>query len=1119
MRKIAKLNHAFLYCCLVALFCMPPKLFLTAQSAPPVGKAISLVVKNSSLADILRQVSKKSELMIYFQDADLAEFNNVSINVKNKPVESILHELLDGRGLTWVEVTKSTIAIKKKEGQGNNERIFSPQDSTISISGKVSDEKGNPIIGATVVVKGTKIGTTTGSDGEFVLQGVKKNVTIIITNIAYLTIEVSIKGKSNLGIIQLREYVDILNETVIIAYGTAKKRFLTGNTVVVSGDEIARQPVNNPLLALQGRVPGLFVSSTNGLPGSSVNVTIQGINSFRTEGRAPFFVVDGVPYAQNFTTASLNANAISNGGQGGSTLNFINPADIESISILKDADATAIYGSRASNGAILITTKKANTGKTKVDFNLQQGFGSLAHKYKYLNTRQYLEMRKEAYGNANLPVPNSNSTPTQDDYDLTVWNQNRYTDWQEELVGGTAQYTDLRASVSAGSANTQFLLGYGYNRQTTVYPNSLADQKANVHFNINHNSTNGKFNVMLNASYLHDHNRLNGSDLMADAIRLAPNAPVLYNADGTLNWEPLPNNPAVYSFSNPMVTSLQPYTGITENLTANNSISYEVIPGLHLKTTMGYNRLQGDESSFKPMAAIKPDLVFGNRTASFLNKSIISWIVEPQATYTKSTPFGNFDALLGGTLQQSNTNALQQTGSNYANDAQLGSLLAAPTITLDNVIKNMYKYNAIFGRLNYRLHDKYILNLTARRDGSSRFGNANKFHTFYAVGGAWLFGDEGFSKSVLPWLSVGKIRANYGTTGNDQINDYAYESLLENYRVNQAYLGVTGIYPTSIANPYLQWEETRKLNFGIDLGFFNNLIEISVNYFRNRSSNQLLSPLLPYVTGFQSVTQNLPAIIQNTGLELMLTVTPIRNSNFTWQASINFTNPRNKLIEYPGLGSSTNANAYVIGEPVNLVQKFKFAGVNPETGYYEFFDAKGNKTYDPSYLTDIIARYDPNPKYYGGFSNTITYKGFQLDFLFQGVKQMGENYRLGNLPGFSINQPISVLERWQTEGQVANIQKYSSGFEDFDAFLRYYTAITSDANYSDASYIRLKNAALSYTINTEWLQKARISSARIFMQGQNLLTITKFKGTDPETMTASILPPLKIFTLGAQFSF
>jgi hypothetical protein len=432
----------------------------------------------------------------------------------------------------------------------------------------------------------------------------------------------------------------------------------------------------------------------------------------------------------------------------------------------------------------------------------------------------------------------------------------------------------------------------------------------------------------------------------------------------------------------------------------------------------------------------------------------------------------------------------------------------------------MYKYDAIFARLNYRFQDKYILDLTARRDGSSRFGDANKQHTFYAAGAAWLFRDEEIVKNNLTWLSTGKLRMSYGTTGNDQIADYTYQSLLDIYPVDVPYQGGTSIYPTSISNPYLQWEETRKLNVGTNLGFLKDRIQLDVNYFRNRSSNQLIAYILPSTTGFTGITKNFDATVQNSGIEILLNFSPIRAKNFNWQSSLNFTNPKNKLIAFPNLATSSYAYKYIIGQPINIVQAYKFAGVNPTTGLYQFINSKGETVSSVDATTDRTVLIDPNPKWYGGFSNSFQYKGFQLDFLIQAVKQMAPNYRFGRYPGVGSavlgNEPIGVLDRWTKPGDEASQQMFSANLsKTLTPALR---AKNSDAAYSDASYVRLKNVSLSYTLPTEWLKKARISSARLYMQGQNLITITNFIGTDPETKAIFYLPPLRMYTIGVQVS-
>ncbi|MES2457088.1 MAG: SusC/RagA family TonB-linked outer membrane protein [Bacteroidota bacterium] len=936
---------------------------LMQVSAASFAQRLMLVKKNVSLKEVFTAIKTQTGYNVVCDSELLKDSKNVSTKFKEAELPEVLDAVLKNQNLDYT-ITDKTVVIKEKEPSFIDNIIARFQ--AIDVSGRVVDENGFALVGATVSLKGGGKSTTTNANGEFSLSKINNDAMLQISFIGYVTKE--IKATSDLSSIKLELGNSKLDEVQIIAYGQVERKYSTSNIGSIKADAIAKQPVNNPLLALAGRVPGLFIAESTGVPGGNVDVTVQGLNSLRPEGQAPFYVIDGVPYAPQFTNFSL---ADGRRGIGGSTFNFINPADIESISILKDADATAIYGSRGANGAILITTKKGKAGKTEVDLNVQQGWGKITRAVDLLKTPEYLQMRKEAFKNAGQAIPDASTPPASSNYDLTVWDQNRYTDWQKVLVGGTAHFTDVQASVSGGSVNTQFLAGYGYNKQTSVYPNSLADVKGNLHLTLSHSSKDNRFKYLLSGTYLLDKNELNGTDLMAAALKLAPNAPSLYKADGSLNFEVFPNNPLKFSFDNPLAVASRPFTGNTSNLTGNNNISYEILTGLQLKATAGYNRLESDETALTPISSIKPDAFSRVRAARFLNKSIKSWIVEPQLTYTKSALWGTIDALVGGTLQQTKTNVFRQAGSGYTNDKQLKDILSAPNVVRDLSILTLYKYNAIFGRLNYRLFDKYILNLTARRDGSSRFGDENKLHTFYAVAGAWLFGDEDVIKRKLPWLSLGKFRVSYGTTGNDQIEDYLYESLLSTYAADQAYQGIVALAPTRISNPYLQWEETRKLNLGADFGFLKNAIELSVNYYRNISSNQLVVNSLPIITGFSGLTENFDATIQNTGIEILLSVKPIQSKNFSWLSAINFTSAKNKLVSYPGLATSTNSRTYFIGEPVNVIQAYKFAGVNPTTGIYEFFNSKGEKTSSPGFLDDRTELIDPNPKWFGGFSTML----------------------------------------------------------------------------------------------------------------------------------------------------
>lgn len=1090
---------------------------LMQVSAATFGQRITLSQKNTPLKTVLRELTRQSGYDFVYNGRAVGADQKVTVSLSNAEFDEVLKSVLAGLNLSY-KIDGKIVSIRKVEEPSIVDRITA-QFQVVDVRGKVVDEQNQPLAGASVTVKGKSQGAKTDAEGNFYLANVDEKATVLISFVGFKTSEFAVK--EDLGILTMKLEDNSLEQVQVIAYGEVKKKFLTSNIGSISGEQISRQPVTNPLLAMQGRVPGLFIQQTSGNTLGNVNVLIQGRNSIRN-GVDPFYVIDGIPYSPTVAGTSLadgNFPPIST-VSGGSAFNFINPADIESIEILKDADATAIYGSRAANGAILITTKKGKAGRTKVDLNIQSGVGKIARRAKLMNTAQYLELRKEAYMNDNLPVPTSSTGPTFSNFDLTIWDPNKNHDWQEELVGGTANFTNIQMSVSGGSEYTQFLVSAGYNKQTTVYPTDLADRKYNVHLNLNHASENRKLNFSLSTSYLQSNNTLPSVDLMSRALSLAPNSPDLYNPDGSLNWGPYPTNSNQFSFlDNPVAVLMRKYSGVTDNILANSLISYEILPGLQLKSTIGYNLLLGDEVLISPIAALPPNRPSRTGSSDFIDKRTQSYIIEPQLTYNKLTKWGYISFLLGSTFQQSESNVSGYNASGFSSDNQLSNISAATTVTpAYRDLQTLYRYNAFFARMNYRLQNKYILNLNVRRDGSSRFGANNKLHDFYSVGAAWLFAEEQWIKQILPSMSTGKLRINYGTVGNDQLPDYAYESLLQNDVYGGiAYQNLASIRPFRHSNPNLQWEETRKLNVGLDLGFFNERINFSGNYYRNRSSNQLIGYLLPDMTGFPIVETNLSATVQNTGVELLLNASLVKASDFEWQVSVNATIPRNKLVYFKDFEKSTVTYLYVIGEPVNIVaSKFLSAGVDPNTGLYQFRTANGEITNWPSFATDAIGFVSTNPKWYGGFSNTLRYKNFSLDILFQYVNQIGQNDRFISGAGrMHVNLPTYVYEnRWKTKGQITDVDKVSTGFVPSRTY-----AGNSTGNYSDASFLRLKNISLTYSLPTQILKKIGMQSARLYLQGQNLLTVTDYRGIDPENSIYTSLPPLKMCTAGLQVTF
>jgi TonB-linked SusC/RagA family outer membrane protein len=1061
-----------------------------------------------TLHDIFLKIEAQTGKRIFYANGILNDQEKVTVKVSSKTISEVLSQALTGKKLEW-SIEPGFIAIVEIRNQPTTKSTVTDADTTITVTGRVTDEKGEPIPGATVHVKGTSNGTSARIDGSFVLRNVRANAFLAISSIQYQTKELHSKG--NLGTIQLKEFVGNLDETVVIAYGKTTNRLNTGNVSSLKAVDIEKQPVNNVLLALTARIPGLFVTQATGFSGTGVTVQIRGQNSINS-GNDPFYVVDGVPFTLQLLPSVgniLGNSGTSPNSQAGNPLSFINPGNIESISVLKDADATAIYGSRAANGAILITTKKGKAGQSRVNMNVETGWGKVAHKLDFLDNTQYLQMRREA-------IKNDGTTVQPTDYDINnTWDTTRHTDWQKELIGRTAQYNNYGANVSGGSAQTQYLVGANYHRETTVFPGSFSDTRAAVNFNINTASVNNKFHLQLTGNYIIDNNKLPQTDL-TDYISLAPNAPALHNADGTINWAL--NNAGASTWINPLSQLYNTYSNTTNSLISSATLSYQIMKGLELKTGFGYTNLVTDEIALLPLSSTAPEnRPYTSRAAVYGDNKINSWIIEPQLTYTTNIQQLRLEALAGTTIQQNNSTGKRVIGFGYNSDQVMDDLAsAASSFVLPTTIA-IYKYNAVFGRLNLNLSDKYIMNITARRDGSSRFGSENRFHNFSAIGAAWIFSKEDFIRQTLPFLSFGKLRASYGTTGNDQIPDYLFLSQYTPVTVSGIpYQSTIGLAPLGLTNPYLQWEETKKMETGADLGFLHDKILFNISYFQNRSSNQLIPYTLSVVSGFSNLIRNFPANVQNSGWEFSLNTTNLTLKDFTWTSSINLSVLKNKLISFPNLNTSNYRDALAIGQPITNKKVFKSTGVDPTTGAYTFVSKTDPS--NPSFPDDATVVVNTAPKYFGGFQNSLTYKSFQLDFVFQFVKQIGPNYEHGRiLPGVAgINQPTTILGRWQKPGDKTTIQRFNADRGLFGQFLNNTTI--SDAGYTDASFIRLKNLSFSWQIPASWRKSVHLQNARIYTHAQNLFTITNYKGLDPEARGIFTLPPLRTITIGIQVS-
>ncbi|MCD0456330.1 SusC/RagA family TonB-linked outer membrane protein [Chryseobacterium sp. LC2016-27] len=975
------------------------------------------------------------------------------------------------------------------------------------ITGTVTENLNHkPISGVSIFQEGSDAVAVSDGSGIYRVQVTGENPVLVFKHPDYpdrkvslgnrVSVDVSLGKESDKGIGSENEKA--IEEVVLNAgYYKVRDKERTGSISRVTAKDIENQPVTNVLASAQGRMSGVSITQNSGTPGGGFDIQIRGKNSIRREGNEPLYIIDGVPLGSE-TPSLYSVTILPNSSI--NPLNAINPNDIESFEVLKDADATAIYGSRGANGVIIVTTKKGRKGRTDLKLNSSYSLSTVASRMEMMSTSQYLQMRRQAFQNDGIATIPATA------YDLNTWDQNRYTDWQKELIGRTADASVVQLSLSGGSDNSSYLISYGHQEQTTVFPADFRYRTNNITGNFSFRSPDKRLEVNMSNSFSFQNNNVQNDDLTRRSLTLSPNAPALYDASGNINWQ---NN----TFANPVALFNSEYLNSTSFINSGTNISYRLFPFLSLKFNGGITYQNFEENSLKPhtMYNTSGGLTSANSISSRNDQTNFSYLLEPQITAEYGWNDHRFDVLIGTTLQQSEARQGSIQGIGFESNALIQNIGAAKTKIVSDQVNSQYFYTAAFARFNYQFKKRYIVNLTGRRDGSSRFGPDNRFGNFGAVGAAWIFSEESFMKH-LRWLNFAKLRGSIGTTGNDKIGDYQY---LNTYSVTaNIYNGITGLSPSRLFNPNFSWEKTVKKEVAMELSFLNSRINMTAAYYNNSSSNQLVGIPLPATAGFASIQSNLPAKVRNTGWEFDLSAQVLKSSALKYETSLNVSVPRNKLLEFPNLAGSTYSNQYVIGYPMSLVKVYQFEGVDPATGLYRFRDFNGDGRVTSPDDNQVIEKI--GVEYFGGWSNNLRFKQWSASFLFQFVKQRNWNYnRQMLIPGNMNNQPLEVLDAWSPSNPTGTYMQYSTGTIAQKNTLHSLFQ-NSTAAVGDASFIRLKNVQLNYSIP---MQKFGIREAMIYVQGQNLITITNYFGLDPEFVVTGFLPPLKTYSLGFQLTF
>ena len=970
------------------------------------------------------------------------------------------------------------------------------------IWGMVLNDSANPLPGATVQLRSRRDGVATDSLGNFSIVW-SIGDTLEISHVSFKPYVVAWKRTKRPVIVQLISKDPMPPVAITTGYFSREK----GSTAGASQVKVGNIAGGDVLQIIQENISGVLAPPSSGLPGTTHRFQFRGPTSlgavseqYYRPSSSPLFVVNGVPWAPSLrpvnqlTTMVGEPQAPGIAATGMDPFFTINSLDIESITLLKDAEATAIYGARGANGVILITTKKGISKEPRLTISVSYGAGRSLPTMSLMNTPEYLAMRREALQNDNI-TPTPARAP-----DLLLWDTTRNLDVSNLLLSGTANSLNEHFSFSQGDSLFQVLLNGGFSSQSSVLPSNIYGKRWSLLADFSFRSKNKKLKTGLSVYHSISENKWLTDNIMY-ATLLAPNAPNLRDSVGNLVWKDKGvafRNPLSY-FQN--IDYIQ-----TGNTLLHAYVQYKIFSRLRFETSIGYQRVSVEEMNKLPASAQNPDR---SPTGSYneANNRFTTWIVEPGLHYTDSF-WKNIQvqALLGASWSSQVNDRWKRSYSGYTNDELLGipSAAQASTYTPD---KSRYLFLSTFARIRLNYKSKYLLSLTVRRDGSSRFGPENRYANFGAIGAGWIFWEGTTRKG---YNSFAKLRGSYGSSGNDQIGDYAYLNIWNTAAQN--YQGLNGIYPNGLANPFYQWEVTRKLEGGLELNISKTL-NANITAYRNRSKNQLISYVLPGQTGFGTVVKNFPAIIENTGIEVDAA---FKNGwgDFSWCSKLTLAIPKNKLVRFDDLENSNYANKLRVGKPLNISIGPAYSGVDTATGLFSVADPEAK-------LTGNL-----DPVFFGGLHNSFRFKQVELATYFEFRQQKALHYLTYTYrylpPGqsnindpFYSNQPAELNNRWHQRGDEAPWQKVSvltTGAVK-NAISNW---VNSDASLVNASYLRLKMIQLAYAFPEKFCTKRHIKAASVYTSAENLFTITPFKGADPELQVPFSLPLQKTITIGIQ---
>jgi TonB-linked SusC/RagA family outer membrane protein len=1091
-------------------------------------RRVTIHAQNAELKTVLKNIEDQADVKFAYSQKTIRAERLVNINISRQKLSEALLVLLEPLNVSYeIASGRILLTINKPVNldapqQPGVENM--PGSNLATVSGKVIDDSNVGLPGVSVVLKGTQRGTTTDKDGEFQIEVPEKSGAVLVFSfVGYVMQELEIGNQTSVSVTMKPENKS-LEEVVVVGYGTVKKSDLTGSVSSIKGDAIREMPVTSVDQAIQSRAPGVQVTQSSGAPGGGISIRVRGANSINS-GSEPLYVIDGFPmYPDN------GALGTSGNRQPSNAMATINPNEIESIEILKDASATSIYGSRGANGVILITTKRGKEGQSRVEYDGSYSFQKIAREIDVLNGADYARY-------INLLEKSQGGSPRFTDERINQIGAG--TDWWD-VVSRTGGLSNHQLSFTGGTKGTRYAFVGNYLDNKGIIQNTNF-KRYGFRMNLDNDFLNGKATLSNSWSY----NRSTSSNVPTDrggpggivisALGLDPTGTV-YDQNGNYQYSSYDQR----FLTNPLAEALEGYDrDFTNRLFGTSALTFNIMDGLKFRTSLGVDVVNASRTTFYNSFTYLGrqngrELQKANRnSANLLNENIL--------TYNKQVAAGhNLDVTLGYTYQKElnrfEANATRGLPSDdiSAVNMQNGS---RPLVPSSGRVE--WELMSMLGRINYNMKDRYLMTVTLRRDGSSKFGPNNKWATFPSAAIGWrVVNEEFFKNSKLGSIFDDfKLRGSYGLTGNSQIPVYRSVAGLVsyNYVFGATPTLVSGYGPNRISNSNLKWESTSMLNVGMDVAFLNNRLTLTVDAFKNKTTDLLLDVSIPQSTGFGTVMLN-SGSLTNRGLEFASSYKLLTTNSLTWDISGNVSILRNKIVDLgkstPFFSNSTSSHLGVLGSwveagnSIGVWRGYNYVGLfqsdeegrsfSARAGYPKYEDVNG----DGKYTTDDFKMIgDPNPKLTWGFNTSVKYMNFDLGIFLRGV----HGNKVRNLQQSEmadgvqkINQIGTILEdSWTPENPNAS-RPVIDGRRDFISFRR------SSFFIQDGSFIRLQNLSLGYTVP---VKNKVVRSARIYASGQNLFLITKYKGFDPEVNNQGqnnlnrgddydAYPRAKMFTVG-----